>query len=187
MPKELATKLFEMLDIEEQKNKHTASVVVLELREEEQNISKNLARLTDVYVAQDIEREDYLKRRRSLMSDKKSVEEKIGRLLRTPSAWIEPTREWIKDALILDEIAKTNDLPSKKISLQKIFGSNLTLKNREAVGNGLNPWAELRSARQNPAKKDLVLIAESLLNEARTHFSKNLSSNLISRAERFVV
>src|SRR3990167_3864990 len=114
MPKELATKLFEMLDIEEQKNKHTASVVVLEIREEEQNISKNLARLTDVYVAQDIEREDYLKRRRSLMSDKKSVEEQIQRLLRRPSAWIEPTREWIKDASMLDEIAKTNDLPSKK-------------------------------------------------------------------------
>ena len=119
MPKELATKFFEMLDVEEQKNKHTVSVVVLELREEEQNISKNLARLTDVYVAQDIEREDYLKRRRSMMSDKKSVEEKIARLLRTPSAWIEPTREWIKDALILDEIVNTNDLPSKKISLQK--------------------------------------------------------------------
>ena len=94
------------------------------------------------------------------MSDKKSVEEQIGRLLRNPSAWIEPTREWIKDALILDEIAKTNDLPSKKISLQKIFGSNLTLKNREAVGNGLTPWAELRSARQNPAKKSFSLIVE---------------------------
>lgn len=160
MPKELATKLFEMLDVEEQKNKQTASVVVLELREEEQNISKNLARLTDVYVAQDIEREDYLKRRRLFMSEKKSVEEKIERLLRTPSAWIEPTREWIKDALTLDEIAKTNDLPSKKISLQKIFGSNLTLKSRIAFGNPLNPWAELRSARQNFAKNDLVLITE---------------------------
>ena len=94
------------------------------------------------------------------MSDKKSIEEQITRLLRTPSAWIEPTREWIKDAVTLYEIAKTNDLPSKKISLQKIFGSNLTLKNREAVGNGLNPWAELRSARQNPAKKPVSLILE---------------------------
>ena len=96
------------------------------------------------------------------MSDKKSVEEQIGRLLRTPSAWIEPTREWIKDASMLDEIAKTNDLPSKKISLQKIFGSNLTLKNREAVGNGVNPWAELRSARQNFPQNDWALIAEPL-------------------------
>ena len=160
MPKELATKFFEMLDIEEEMNKHTANEAVLELKEEEQNISKNLARLTDVYVAQDIEREDYLKRRHIFMSDKKSIEEKIGRLLRKPSAWIEPTREWIKDALMLDEIAKTNDLPSKKISLQKIFGSNLTLQNREAVGNALNPWAELRSARQNFAENESGLIVE---------------------------
>ena len=160
MPKEWSEKLFEMLAVEEHKNKRTASVIVVELKEEEQNISKNLARLTDVYVAQDIERDDYLSRRRSLMSNKKSVEEQIVRLLRTPSAWIEPTREWIKDASILDEIAKTNDLPSKKISLQKIFGSNLTLQNREAVGNPLNPWAELRSARQNLAKKSFSLIAE---------------------------
>ncbi len=160
MPKAWATKLFEMLDVEEQKNKHTASEAVLELREEEQNISKNLTRLTDVYVSQDIERDDYLERRRSFMSDKKSVEEKIQRLLRTPSAWIEPTREWIKDALILDEIANTNDLPSKKISLQKIFGSSLTLQKREAFGNPLNPWAELRSARQNFSQNPSCLILE---------------------------
>ena len=160
MPKELATKFFEMLEIEEQKNKHTANEAVLELKEEEQNISKNLARLTDVYVAQDIEREDYLKRRHIFMSDKKSVEEKTGRLLRKPSAWIEPTREWIKDALILDEIAKTNDLPSKKISLQKIFGSNLTLQNRKVFGNPLNPWSELRSARKNFTQNDLGLLVE---------------------------
>ena len=160
MPKELATKLFEMLDIEEQKNKQTASVVVLELREEEQNISKNLARLTDVYVAQDIERDDYLARRRALMSEKKSVEEKIDRLLRTPSAWIEPTREWIKDASRLDEIAKSEDLPSKKISLQKIFGSNLTLHAREARGNAHFPYAALRAAKFSDGEMPLGLILE---------------------------
>src|SRR3989344_1911680 len=158
MPKELATKLFEMLDIEEQKNKQTASVVVLDLREEEQNISKNLARLTDVYVAQDIEREDYLKRRRSLMSDKKSVEEQIARLERTPSAWIEPTRDWIKDASILDETAKTDDLPSKKLYLQKIFGSNLTLQKREAFGIAQNHWLSLASAKEKIPKTDSALI-----------------------------
>ena len=78
----------------------------------------------------------------------------------------------------------------QKSSLQKSWALeflNLTLKNREAVGNGLNPRAELRSARKNPAKKSFSLIAESLLNEARTHFSKNLQVNLISRAERMVI
>ena len=160
MPKEWAIKLFAMLDTEENKANQSAGEAVLELREKSQDFSRNLARLTDVYVAQDIERNDYLERRRSLMSEKKSVEEQISRLLRTPSMWIEPTREWIKDASILDEIAKTNDLPSKKLSLQKIFGSNLTLKKRKASGNAFSHYAELRSARENFAEKPLSLIAE---------------------------
>jgi hypothetical protein len=61
--------------------------------------------------------------------------------------------------------------PSKKSSAFEFL--NLTLKNREAVGNALNPWAELRSARQNFPEKSFSLIAECLLNKARTHFSKN--------------
>ena len=126
MPKEWVAPLSDMLDREAQTATQTASEAVQGLRERVQELSRNLARLTDVYVAQDIERDDYLARRRALMSEKKSVEEKIDRHLRTPSAWIEPTREWIKDASMLEEIAKTDDLPSKKISLQKIFGSNLT-------------------------------------------------------------
>jgi len=57
--------------------------------------------------------------------------------------------------------------------LQKIFSSNLTLKNREAVGNAVNPWTELRSARPNPAKKSFSLIAECLYDFTRTYFIKN--------------
>ena len=162
LPKEWATKLFAMLDTEEQKTKHTALEAVQELRVEEKEISRNLARLTDVYVAQDIERSDYLERRRSLMSDKKSIEEKIAHFERTPSAWIEPTREWIKDASILDGIANGADLPSKKLSLQKIFGSNLLLHGREASGNPFLHYAELRSARKNFTKKSFSLIAEPM-------------------------
>ena len=175
MPKEWAIKLSEMLNIEEQKTKHTASEAVQELRGNFENISRNLIRLTDVYVAQDIERSDYLERRRSLMSEKKSVEEQIARLSRTPTMWIEPMRNWIKDAEILDGIAKTADLPSKKLSLQKIFGSNLYLKSRHAFGNPLKHYASLREARENFAKNDLSLILAGLLNEARTYFEQNPS------------
>jgi hypothetical protein len=69
-----------------------------------------------------------------------------------------------------------HDLPFKKSSLQKSWAFeflNLTLQNREVYGNPLNPWAELRSARQKFAQNDVGLIVESLLNKARTHFSKN--------------
>ena len=160
LPQEWATKLFAMLDVEENKAKHPASEAAQELRGEAESISRNLARLTDVYVAQDIERADYLERRCSLMSNKKSIEEQIARLERTPYMWVEPTRNWIKDAQMLDEVANGDDLPSKKLSLQKIFGSNLTLKRREASGDPLPHYAELRSARENFGEKSLSLIAE---------------------------
>ncbi|HVM73981.1 MAG TPA: recombinase family protein [Candidatus Paceibacterota bacterium] len=160
MPKDWVAPLLAMLDKEAVDAKQTASAAVQGLREEVAELSRNLARLTDVYVAQDIERDDYLERRRTLMSEKKSVEEQIARLERTPSAWIEPARNWIRDASMLDEIAKNFDLPSKKSSLQKIFGLNLALQSREARGIALNPWLELRSSRSKIGKMDLCLILE---------------------------
>jgi len=173
MPKEWATELFSVLEKEESKAGISASQAVESLRKEIEDVSSNLKRLTDVYVAQDIDREEYLERRRALLSEKKSVEEQIAKLLRNPSVWIEPTREWIKDASILDEIAKTADLPSKKLSLQKIFGSNLHLSGRLASGHPYEHYAELRSARENFGEKSLTLIAECLLNKARTYFQGN--------------
>ena len=69
-----------------------------------------------------------------------------------------------------------DDLPSKKLSLQKIFGLNLYLKSRHAFGNPLKHYASLREARQNFANNDLSLILAGLLNEARTYFTKNHAS-----------
>ncbi len=160
LPKEWVELLENKLYIEEQNTKLTARAQVGDLRKEIEEISKNLSRLTDVYVAQDIDREEYLKRRHSLMSEKKTLEEQIIKIERTPSMWIEPVREWIKDAQTLDEISKTADLPSKKLSLQKIFGSNLSLHGRVASGNPFPHYAELRSARENFDEKSLTLIAE---------------------------
>ena len=161
MPKEWTTPLSLMLDQEAEKTLQIASAVVQELREQVNELSRNLARLTDVYVAQDIDREDYRERRATLLSEKKSVEEQMARLERTPSAWIEPARNWIKDASMLDEIAKTNDLPSKKSSLQKIFGLNLLLKNRRVESVPIKPYASLREARLNSSNTDLPLILEA--------------------------
>ena len=72
------------------------------------------------------------------------------------------------------------DLPSKKLYLQKIFGSNLYLKSRLAFGNPFKHYASLREARENLGKKDATLIVVCLLNSARTHFTKNPTENLNS-------
>ena len=65
-------------------------------------------------------------------------------------------RKWINEASTLDEIAKSKDLPSKKSSLQKIFGSNLTLHAREARGMPQNQWFSLLAAKENHPESNLV-------------------------------
>ena len=87
------------------------------------------------------------------------------------------------------------DLPSKKLSLQKIFGfvfSNLTLTKREAFGFAQKHWLSLANAKEKFSENDTTLIMEYLVNEVRTYFSKNLgdlpshagSHSLIARMTR---
>ena len=90
------------------------------------------------------------------MSEKKSVQERILLLEANAAAWLEPMRKWIKDASLLDEAAKSNDLLSKKSSLQKIFGSNLTLHAREARGMPESHWFSLPPTKENQCETDLV-------------------------------
>jgi len=163
MPKEWVAPLSVMLDREAQTATQTASEAVQGLRERVAELSRHLARLTDVYVAQDIERDDYLARRRALMSEKKTLDEQIAKLEQAPTLWVEPVRNWILDASRLGEIAKSEDYASKKLPLQKIFGFvflNLTLNAREARGIALSHWQELHSAGAKSGKIPMGLILE---------------------------
>ncbi len=171
MPREWVSPFLALLDREAADASTSASAAVNGLREQILEISRTLARLTDLYVAEDLEREEYLSRRKSLMSDKRTLEEQIGKLEQAPTLWVEPVRNWILDASRLGEIAKSEDYASKKLPLQKIFGLNLTLHAREARGMPLIHWGELHSARAKSGKSELGLILESLLNHARTYFS----------------
>src|SRR3989344_4069773 len=104
-----------------------AAASVQEMRAKIAELDGKIARITDLFVEQDIERDEYLERKRALMSEKKSVQERILLLERNAAVWLEPMRKWINEASMLEEIANSKDLPLKKSSLQKIFGSNLTL------------------------------------------------------------
>ena len=126
-----AEQMLALADKDEQEAGKVAERAIRELRAAIAGIDEKTSRLTDLYVEQDIERDAYLQRKRALMSERRSAEEQIGRLERNATAWLQPLREWVRDAQMLDEIAHGDDIPSKKSSLQKIFGSNLTLQARE--------------------------------------------------------
>jgi hypothetical protein len=67
---------------------------------------------------------------------------------------------------------KSGDLPSKKLSLQKIFGSNLSLKNRILVSTPTPPYASLREARLNFLENSSVLCIAQLYLFLQTYFSR---------------
>ena len=170
---EWAKELLSMTDKDGQEAQSVAAASVQALRARTADIDGKIARITDLYVLQDIDRDAYLERKRSLMSERKSVEEQIALLERNASAWLEPMRKWIQDAQMLGEILKTDDLPSKKTSLQKIFGSNLTLQAREARGVPMNPWFFLDEEKQKLGKIPLSSILVCIRVSARTYFSRN--------------
>ena len=147
MPQLWAKELLSMAERDEREAGRVAAASVQTLRAKVADLDERIGRLTDLYVEQDIERDAYLERKRSLMSERKSAEEQIGHLERNATAWLQPLREWIQDAVSLDETVKSDDLTPKKSSLLKIFGSNLSLKNRILVSTPTPPYASLREAR----------------------------------------
>src|SRR3989344_6106661 len=150
---------FNLCMAEDRKTAHQESSGMIEdLRIKVSALAEKSQRLLDVYLAQDIDRETYFKERSKLFSEKKSAEENIARLERNAGAWLEPMQAWVLTASTLGEIAERNDLPSKKSSLQKIFGSNLTLHDKKVRENPSPAYAALRAAREKFALSDTSFI-----------------------------
>ncbi len=149
LPLEWAAELNRLMDKDEKETTQIAAASVQEMRSKIAVLDGKIARLTDLFIEQDIERGDYLERRHALMSEKRSLQEQSLLLERDAAAWLEPMREWINEAQALSEIAQSQNYPSKKSSLQKVFGSNLTLHAREARGTAQNQWLYLAQAQQD--------------------------------------
>jgi hypothetical protein len=70
-------------------------------------------------------------------------------------AWLEPLRDWIKDAENLTETALTPTLTQKKLSAKKFFGSTLFLNNPLVVVTPTTLSDALRASRKNFSEKTL--------------------------------
>jgi len=86
-----------------------------ELKEKVILINKKISFLLDSFVDQTLSREDYLLKKSQLVSEKKSLEEKIIELSRRPFDWLEQMRNWIIFALEADKIASDNKNHFQKI------------------------------------------------------------------------
>ncbi len=154
LKKEWADKILEMAEKDTEESSQSVYAFVQESQNRIKAINTKLQILLDGYLDQDIEREIYRAEKAKLMSEKKTLEEKISKTEQKHNAWLEPMKEWIKTASNLEKIAQDNDLIQKKVIAKEIFGSDLLLANREARFIGPSDseipppthWATLRAA-----------------------------------------
>ncbi|MCL4405355.1 recombinase family protein [Patescibacteria group bacterium] len=158
LPKEWALELSKMADRDEEEALQSVAASSQAVKAELMAVSQKLKRLRSLYIDEDISQEEYLADKEELLSRKKTLEGKLADLKGGRIGWLEPLRGWIKDASNVDEIAVSPSLQDKKSSAQKIFGSNLSLKNRRIEFNPIKPYAALRAAREKIGQIDESLI-----------------------------
>src|SRR3989344_3101140 len=125
-----AEKLLAMAEKDKAVSAQSVSAFVQESQNKIRAIQTKLQRLLDGYLEQDIERETYREQKAILLSEKKSLDEKMMRIEQKQNDWLEPFQNWIKVATTLVKIARDSNLQEKKVAAKEIFGSNLHLADR---------------------------------------------------------
>lgn len=183
MPTAWSTTLNNMLDEDEKKANQSSSVFIADAQTRIGNLQGKLQRLLDGYLDQDIEQSVYRAKQAELMSEKKSLEEQMSKLTLANNAWIEPMRQWLKQASDLNEIAKSGELSAIKSAFLEMDGLNLFLKSKKAQPTAAqnaspplkNQWTALHAARISGATRRHLEKSFSLVplyNEARTYFEE---------------
>src|SRR3989338_4085709 len=101
-----ADKLLAMAEKDKAVSAQSVSTFVQESQNKIRAIQTKLQRLLDGYLEQDIEREIYREQKAVLLSEKKSLDEKMARIEQKQNDWLEPFQNWIKVALPLAKIPR---------------------------------------------------------------------------------
>ena len=185
LPKSWADALMTMLEEDEKQAEQSSGVLIADAQSKVGNLQGKLQRLLDGYLDQDIDQPTYKAKQAELMSDKKSLEEQTGKLTLAANAWVEPMRQWLKQAHDFNRIAKSAEPSAIKQAFAEIDGLNLFLENKKArlrprPISALPPpncWQALCAAREKIAHAGENLSENTVLvrfyAEIRTDFREN--------------
>ena len=185
LPKSWAQTLETMLAEDERKAEQSSGVFIAKAQTRISNLQGKLQRLLDGYLDQDIDQPTYRTKQAELMSEKKSLEEQIGKLTLAAGSWVEPMRQWLKQAVSLYEIAKSGSYADIKQAFLEIDGLNLFLKTKKAQPTAAqssflppeNIWSALRATKEKTAQRaansDFSPFVVRFYDLARTYFEEN--------------
>ena len=151
-----------MLAKDEKKAEQSSGVFIADTQNKIQSLQSKLQRLLDSYLDQDIDQHVYRAKQAELLSEKKSLEEQTSKLTLAANSWVEPMRQWLKQAGSLCEIAKNAEPVAMKHAFSEIDGLNLFLTTKKARLQPRpsshfppeNIWLALRAAKEKAAHAD---------------------------------
>ena len=95
-----------------------------------QEINQKLNRLLDAYLDQVIEPKIYKEKKNELFEQKLKIQEKIAKIQKDGSCWLEPMNEFLKSAVSAHKIARAKENSHLLAQMAKKVGSNYSLMNR---------------------------------------------------------
>ena len=108
-----------------------------------QKTQTHLDRLLDLHIQGVITQQEYVAKKEKLLNQKIALEEKLAKVREGGNLWLEPLREFLKEARHADQTATDKNLAAKRDTLKKI-GSNFCVKSRTLEFHYHIPWSLLR-------------------------------------------
>ena len=125
-----ANKLLEMAEKDGEKEKEFAVGELQKLSLSLDDLEKKLDKLLESYLEEIVDIESYQKKKGELLKQKQFLKEKIAEIKTKGSSWLEPLKEFIKEAADAAKIARVKNNCNDLAIVAKKVGSNYFLNNK---------------------------------------------------------
>ena len=139
LPDEWREKFLAKLETESTEARRSSELFAQNLKTELEKIKTKINRLMDAYLEGDLELPEFQLKKNDLMSEKKTLEEKLSDFERKGNHWLELVRNWIIEANQAKNFALEGSFSEMKNFIKKI-GSNRRILNQRFFVEFKKPW-----------------------------------------------
>jgi len=160
----------------ENENRQTSDLFAQNLKIELEKAKTKINRLMDAYLEGDLELPEFQMKKNDLMSEKKTLEEKLSDFERKGNHWLELTRNWIIEANQAKNLVLEENFSEMKNFLKKI-GLNRQISQQKLSIDFKKPFdllAKLPAEARGEAPSEAAnSVWWCLLDDVRTFFEQN--------------
>ena len=120
-------------------NRQSSELFAQNLKTELEKVKTKINRLMDAYLEGDLELPEFQLKKNDLMSEKKTLEEKLSDFERKGNHWLELVRNWIIEANQAKNFVLSDNFSEMKNFLKKI-GSNRRIFDQRLFVDFKKPW-----------------------------------------------